>query len=109
MEWIAQSFLGMPGLCTTGPAGAEVPSRRSERLYGRHCPSPLYMRTMHGFTVSSQLRDYARDHAHVGDPSAGVGIAIPILIPRVATSIVAVLMARQNAAAPTYVGAASAS
>jgi uncharacterized membrane protein len=33
----------------------------------------------------------------------GVGIAIPILVPPVATAIVAVLMAPQNAAALAYV------
>jgi uncharacterized membrane protein len=36
-------------------------------------------------------------------PVRGVGIAIPILVPPVATAIVAVLMARQNAAALAYV------
>jgi uncharacterized membrane protein len=36
-------------------------------------------------------------------PVRGVGIAIPILVPSVATAIVAVLMARQNAAALAYV------
>jgi uncharacterized membrane protein len=36
-------------------------------------------------------------------PVRGVGIAMPILVPPVAAAIVAVLMARQNAAALAYV------
>jgi hypothetical protein len=37
--------------------------------------------------------DYGRDHAHVGDPSAGGGYRDSILVPPMATAIVAVLMA----------------
>lgn len=37
-------------------------------------------------------------------PVPGVGIAVPIFVPPIATAIVAVLIARQNAAALAYVG-----
>jgi uncharacterized membrane protein len=37
-------------------------------------------------------------------PVPGVGIAVPIFVPPVATAIVAVLIARQHAAALAYVG-----
>jgi uncharacterized membrane protein len=40
----------------------------------------------------------------LAEPVQGVGITVPIFVPPVATAIVAVLMARQHAAALAYVG-----